>query len=205
LYYALFILTIEEYCIQVSKYFNSRGYQGFVSVPEAKVVHPWWNDGRPDVMRFAKWSDGDGVLAEMYPMYAYYNLPNLMETMLLVIFFVLFSGMYRLSTQIALGCCIADALHAIYTFAVAEPEKLIATPIFNVSAILLGIVIRSLSEAGRIVGHCRRFKLFRNLFLRYNWFLDMGSIAENERWMSAIDWSWRIASIGIFIAFAWLI
>jgi len=58
--------------------------QGLVAVPDAVAVHPWWNGGRPALMRFARWALGDGELVDVYPHLAYRAAPNVVEVLLIM-------------------------------------------------------------------------------------------------------------------------
>jgi hypothetical protein len=82
---------------------------------------------------------------------------------------------------------------------IVDPEKFFRDFSFNLSSLLLGIVICSFSEGGRILGHLRHHRLSQNLFLRFNWYLEMGNIAENERRLATITWAWRIVVVAIFL------
>ena len=60
------------------------GGTGFRAVADARVVHPYWDDGRPKFKRFFGWADGDALLLERYPELTYRAAPNAAELALLV-------------------------------------------------------------------------------------------------------------------------
>lgn len=41
--------------------------QPLLSVPEAKVLHPWWDNGQRCYKHFFNWSQSDGMLQDVYP------------------------------------------------------------------------------------------------------------------------------------------
>jgi glycosyltransferase involved in cell wall biosynthesis len=63
-----------DYCLKIEKW-------PLVSVPQAVVVHPWWDDGSRLKMwkRFFKWAKGDGLLINKHPRHSLRTLPNIWE------------------------------------------------------------------------------------------------------------------------------
>ena len=57
----------------------------FRAAPKAMVRHPWWNGGSRQYRRFARWAYGDGQLPTLHRRYRYYNVPNMVETLLLIV------------------------------------------------------------------------------------------------------------------------
>ncbi|KAJ1632885.1 hypothetical protein T492DRAFT_904736 [Pavlovales sp. CCMP2436] len=56
------------------------GSEGLVAAVDARILHPYWDDGWPRAWHFGGWALGDGYLTDLYPALSYYNLPNLVET-----------------------------------------------------------------------------------------------------------------------------
>lgn len=53
----------------------------FLSVPKARVTHPWWHGGRRGYGHYFKWARGDGQLLDLHPPFTYRNWPNVAESM----------------------------------------------------------------------------------------------------------------------------
>jgi len=47
--------------------------------PGALVTHPWWEQGDFSSWRFFNWTQGDGLLLDMFPQHRYVALPNAVE------------------------------------------------------------------------------------------------------------------------------
>ncbi len=50
-----------------------------VAVPEATMLHPWWNKGKPDYTRAFKYSEGNYLLLKEHPQFGIYRFPNSVE------------------------------------------------------------------------------------------------------------------------------
>ncbi|GAX81556.1 hypothetical protein CEUSTIGMA_g8984.t1 [Chlamydomonas eustigma] len=68
-----------DFCLRASP-------EGLMCVPKAAAYHPLWNKGRPSLLRFAKWSIGDGALIHMYPQHCYRAPPTAAELAWALIF-----------------------------------------------------------------------------------------------------------------------
>jgi GT2 family glycosyltransferase len=69
-----------DYCLRIV----DRSKDWFVSVPTATTVHPWWNNGSHQYLRFARWAYGDSSLPMLHPAYKFRNAPNMIETVLII-------------------------------------------------------------------------------------------------------------------------
>ncbi|RAJ77449.1 GT2 family glycosyltransferase [Chitinophaga dinghuensis] len=61
-------------------------YRNFKSLPEAAVLHPWWNQEKVNIQRPFRYGIGGSWLAQLNPQYVYYDLLNTPELLLLLIF-----------------------------------------------------------------------------------------------------------------------
>ncbi len=81
-----------DFCLRIVE----RSQKWFASVPEARIVHPWWDKGSHQYRRFARWAYGDSTLPSLHPSYEFRNAPNLIETgfilLIISILFFLFLG-----------------------------------------------------------------------------------------------------------------
>ncbi len=57
----------------------------FKCLKEARVVHPWWNNGTVHVDRFIRYGIGKGYLMTFHPSLTWYNVPNLVELLILLL------------------------------------------------------------------------------------------------------------------------
>lgn len=63
-----------------------------VSVPGARVEHPWWNEGKPCYRQIQGWAWGDSICITEWPHKTYLVFPNWLEfTMLLLLYAFIFS------------------------------------------------------------------------------------------------------------------
>lgn len=60
-------------------------YQNFRSLPTAAVEHPWWNNDKVSYKRPYRYGIGNSWLPKLNPRYAYYDLLNTPETLLLAV------------------------------------------------------------------------------------------------------------------------
>ncbi|MBV8253033.1 MAG: glycosyltransferase [Chitinophaga sp.] len=61
-------------------------FRNFKSLPEAAVVHPWWNGEKVNIQRPFRYGIGGSWLAQLNPQYVYYDLLNTPELLLLLLF-----------------------------------------------------------------------------------------------------------------------
>ena len=57
----------------------------FICVKEARVTHPWWNDGQPHYKRFERYGEGMALLLPRFKQFTWYAFPNPIEGALLVL------------------------------------------------------------------------------------------------------------------------
>lgn len=62
--------------------------QLFKCVPNAKVIHPWWNRGKPHFDRFIRYGIGKGHLISLHRQLCWYDFPNTTEFALLMIILI---------------------------------------------------------------------------------------------------------------------
>lgn len=167
--------------------------EGFVAAPAAVITHPWWDGGRPALSHFGGWAWGDGHLIDLFPALTYRNLPDLCETLL----GLALAGAGAVAVAVAaslvpslralerpawqavagllaasVGCVAGDLADDACKELVEEPEPACAhlPLVTRCAALIEGLVIRTVSEAGRMVGHASRGRLLPNVTRRFNWF-----------------------------------
>jgi len=55
----------------------------FLKAPSAKILHPWWDKGKPNPWRFFGWAISDSLLLLKHTDYTFYSSPNATELALL--------------------------------------------------------------------------------------------------------------------------
>lgn len=61
--------------------------QKYISLPEATVIHPWWNNGKSQLRRMFNygWGTSDIIDTNILKDYSYYNFPNTTETIFILL------------------------------------------------------------------------------------------------------------------------
>lgn len=57
----------------------------FICIKEARVTHPWWNDGQPHYKRFERYGIGTALLLPRFKKFTWYAFPNPVEGMVLAL------------------------------------------------------------------------------------------------------------------------
>lgn len=178
---------------------NGGGSGGFCAAPAVVVTHPWWNGGRPSILRFYGWGKGDGALVKLYPQFRYCDFsPSSGETLLLCLLGFLLSllaplDFARRGEYVSLSLCgaaavvLANVSHSIYKTTFPDYDRwefqqcTITGPRYAV-AVVVSAVIRVASELGRAVGMLERGEIWY-LGRRFDWFTGGGGMdpINNER------------------------
>lgn len=175
--------------------------EGFVAVPAAVITHPWWDGGRPALSHFSGWAGGDGHLIDVFPALTYRNLPDLCETLLALSVTCMGTAAFAVAAghartppllraaalpawrtlagllAVSAGCVAGDLVDDALKELVEEPEPACAhlSVATRCAGLVQGLLIRTVSEAGRLVGHAGRGRLLANVTRRFNWFGHMWS------------------------------
>ncbi|GAA0564730.1 glycosyltransferase family 2 protein [Chitinophaga japonensis] len=59
------------------------GFENYRTLPQARVVHPWWNNEKVSFLRPFRYGKGNSWLGALNPQYTYYDFLNTPETVLL--------------------------------------------------------------------------------------------------------------------------
>ena len=132
-------------------------FRNYKTLPEARVNHPWWNDGRPDFKKPFRYGLGNSWLAQLNPRYAYRDFLNLPETLficfiLLLFFLIVRPVLIKPLLFFAAGILIIEGIaSAIQTI------KRSGTP--NAGVILYVLALRFIYECGLLWGNLSRFRI----------------------------------------------
>lgn len=146
------------------------GRQPLCPVPEAKVLHPWWDDGARCYQHFFNWAQSDGRLQDEYPHLTYHALPDAVETCLILL--TCASILQRPAHGVL--CSVAVLLtDMVIDFCVLWPDRTVepySTGAVRILAVLESTLIKSTSCVGRLWGHAKRGHLLRSMCKRFDWF-----------------------------------
>lgn len=187
-----------------------------MAVAGASAVHPWWNNGRPQLSRFWGWAYGDGALIHLYPELTYLAPPNAPEAALCLpvglILLHLGSGMWpwlprptpKNACAALLGLATGELLAETLTHMVFERSRHRedSTLPLRLAAIPHALAVRVASEAGRVYGHLMRGKVTL-LLRRFDWFVGLhpGLFSVERRAATFRIGCWVAASAAI--GYAW--
>jgi glycosyltransferase involved in cell wall biosynthesis len=144
-------------------------------LPQAKATHPYWNEGQCFLEHFWGWKFGDGAVIDVIPEHSFLNLPNLIETIFLLITFSLFQIMLlsSSSSEITMTSIFARLLLLCSTLIVTDFLTLYVQFDYHVNIAWQTLLVKSTCELATLTGHFQRRKLIQNLFWRWNYFMDV--------------------------------
>ena len=107
-----------DFAFQMKKFHKQDGC--IVAVPEARVKHPWWNNGNVCYRQICGWANGDSQVITEWPEKTYLVFPNWIESILLLVVMYslpLYSSSSFLLIPMLKSCiCIAIIDHLIKVF-----------------------------------------------------------------------------------------
>lgn len=69
-----------DFCFRIRE---QNGLQNFICLPEARVVHPWWDHGAASWKRSFRYGQGNSLLPAQHPDYGFYDFLTTPEMLLL--------------------------------------------------------------------------------------------------------------------------
>jgi GT2 family glycosyltransferase len=184
-----------DYCLRIVK--KSKNW--FTTVPTARVIHPWWEDGSHQYRRFARWAYGDSTLPALHPRYKFRNAPNLLECIFLNFFIglLLFGFLEKPTTWFFVWIFSATALE----FLMDGIRMRRAGKNQNLQVSIQATLIRLSSDMGRIVGHIRHLH-FLGITERFDYFMT-GEHIQYERKVAFFKFAlYAITTISLFLLLA---
>lgn len=186
------------------------------SVPSVQVLHPWWDDGQFSSWRFFSWTQGDGLLAIIYPQYRYWNWPNIVEMMLFICFFALldvvtgFIGgniletlrLWFLSSIICIGIeLMMDVKHHLTVDVNTASAWTGENSLTRVLALMLSSVFKNHVELGHLWVHLKSGR-FWAITSRFDWHVgtDANSIPHEQR-AAKIRFALFVTAIAVVVGF----
>jgi GT2 family glycosyltransferase len=140
----------------------------FTSVPDAELVHPWWDHGKHQYKRFARWAYGDSTLPVLHPKYKFRNAPNFLESVLILsLFAVIVFALFKFSIEWFFAwLMIAFFLELFMDGLRMRLAGKKQTPIVSIQA----TTIRLSNDLGRIIGHLKHMH-FSGITERFDYFM----------------------------------
>jgi len=163
-----------DLCLNIVQQTGSK----FKTIPDAKVVHPWWNDGKRAYTRFKRWAYGDSILPKLFPQYKYYNFPNVIESSILFVVLGIVLSILKLSS-IPLFLCLGSV---ILGEILVEWMKIIKNKkVYSLIPALESVLIRTSNDLGRALGNIKRLS-FMGFMQRFDYFCDGKHIKTERTW-----------------------
>lgn len=151
-----------DFCLRVA----ANAGRWFETVPGAAVRHPWWGGASRSYKRFFRWSFGDSRLTRLHSEYAYWDVPNMVETLA---FGAAIMGCLALAGVIppfAVG--IWAGLAAGAELAVDQVRVHLRHPQSSVGDALEATMIRISNYAGKFFGNLSRGDV-RHIFKKFDY------------------------------------
>jgi GT2 family glycosyltransferase len=163
-----------DFCLRIMLKCNSK----FVCTPMAMVTHPWWESRINTYRRFFRWAFGDSLLPIKHPEFKYYNFPNVVESLFLVLLVgvvssILFDIKYpfiSLMTGVVVGETFGEWLKLV----ILKKE-------YSLTNSVESLIVRVSNDFGRLAGNISR-KRMNGLFERFDYFCDGKHIKHEKRW-----------------------
>lgn len=155
--------------------------EGWVAVPDAAVLHPWWHNGKVRYDRAFKYSRGNYTLLKLHPEYAVYRFCNLLE--MLLIFFIL-TPFTRIA-GIDLAYWLLFIVSAVLASLCLHTARFITDKKQGGAAVVLHTWILKLAEQAGYLSACLQNGWLRGLFTRFDIELGTGKQRHfhTNRWI----------------------
>ena len=168
----------------------------FTSVPNAKVLHPWWGSGQHQYTRFARWAYGDSSLPKLHPKFKFRNAPNFIEASLILAvvsvctFFAFKISIEWLLVWLITAFCLEILMDGLRMRLAGKNQGVFVS--------LQATLIRLSNDLGRISGHVRKARI-QGLTERFDYFMT-GEHVKYERKVASIKFMiYIIFAITIFV------
>jgi GT2 family glycosyltransferase len=183
-----------DFCLRIVEGANS----WFTSVPDAEIIHPWWNKGHQQFRRFARWAYGDSTLPNLYPKYKFRNVPNFPESAL-VLFLLGIVGLAFFGVTMSwflawfvIGFVLELFMDGLRMRLAGKKQSLIVS--------LVATLIRLSNDLGRIIGNLKNLNIL-GVTERFDYFMTKEHI-NYERTVAYLKFSaYCITGVVLFLIF----
>lgn len=161
----------------------------------APVFHDWWYNQKRNYTRFTRWSFGDTLLHDIYPEYTYYNLPNIIESLVFGLPLSLIACFYVHSllplVSVFVGILIGEIL--------IEFIRLLIYKGFSQSKFAIeAFLIRASNDIGRLTMQLVNLKRPKGICERFDHFCDGKHITYQRLWAGVKFSAYIMATFGLY-------
>lgn len=179
-----------DFCLNAISGYKRR----FVCVPNAKVIHPWWEGKINSYKRFFRWAFGDSLLPIIHPEYKYYNFPNVVEAIFIILVtYVISYTFFDFGIPFiipVLGIFFGETIGEWLKQAILKKD-------YSFRKAFVSMTVRASNDLGRLIGNMSRKRL-NGLFERFDYFCDGKHVKHEKKW-ALIKFGLYITSIILFI------
>lgn len=136
---------------------EKNGFRNFRTLPEAAVVHPWWNNESVDFGRPFRYGKGNSWLGDLNPQYTYHDFLNTPETLLLSLLAAFLLLLFKPAWVAPVLVFIAGVL--VIEIIASAVQTIKRYPSAGPKVMLYVMVLRLVHETGVLWGKLSRLKL----------------------------------------------
>ncbi|KAA2242570.1 glycosyltransferase [Chitinophaga agrisoli] len=134
-------------------------FRDFKTLPQAAVVHPWWNNEQVNLQRPFRYGTGNSWLGELNPLYTYYDFFNTPETLLLCLIATVALAFIQPMWIVPVLLFMAGAI--VIELIASAVQTVKRYPTGNVIVMMYVMALRLVHETGVLWGKLSRWKLHR--------------------------------------------
>jgi GT2 family glycosyltransferase len=194
-----------DFCLRITRSHQHGGR--LKSVPDAVVVHDFWKGGPSALSRhFANWAVGDSALFDRFPDLVYRSFPNLVETVFVTLPAAILVGIYRQQLPGRRLIMAVPLLFMADLFIDVSNQrefrhrglllKYRRSLTFRTAAHALGNYYVVVLEVGRLYGHLKRGRFWKNVMKRFDW--HCGRLPDSRRTFIVKEAN-KFAAFGVII------
>jgi glycosyltransferase involved in cell wall biosynthesis len=205
-----------DFALNVRAENASNSLKKLLPVPDAVVVHPWWDNGKRSYSHFYNWAVGDGQLVDFHPQYTYTNYPNVIEMSVFMLLLAIVAGVvfgFKSTAPTMLlwfvwTWTVEFVCDAARHFQPNEVKNRVhraskITGVRKLAAALESCIVKNHLEVGHLVGHLKRGRV-QNILKRFDWFAGLFAEAvPYEKSRALFRFSVWIVGVAVILARQW--
>jgi glycosyltransferase involved in cell wall biosynthesis len=158
----------------------------------ATVYHDWWLAGKRSYIRFIRWNSAIAELPDIFPEYAYYTFPNMLEslllglplTLLISLFLHSFLPVFCVLIGIITGEGFTEFLHLLRSKGLSQCRFVIEV-----------VLIRAANDLGRLT---KLAKIPTGICRRFNLTFEKKNITSQRLWAGLKFTTYLLFSVGLY-------
>ncbi|MBL4674907.1 MAG: glycosyltransferase [Mucilaginibacter sp.] len=170
-------------------------FTNYRSLPDAAVTHPWWGNGKTDLLRFFRYGQGNSFLAARNKIYRWYDFLNTPETLLIAFVALIASLHSRIHTSVFAFFAASVIIEYIVTVTRVYRINRKVSPVLAWYVMLL----RNVYEAGILYGNLKRRRLagfgerfnYEGAVKQHNFRLNRFKIIKLALYIIAVVLTWK--------------